>query len=202
MLRDQCISHCWWHVDAWLKVSTLLAQFVVSPFVPILLTKEPKLSCLLSCLSKRAVEHTVEMQVSRKLMKLRSCYCYVICHLVIDDIIVPVCGETLVTSGFLLQGITGVELWWSSVRRFHRRWIPLTKARLDVIFYVCLNKLFNKQYSCQWVEIPRRVCDVIVMYQLSIRHSAWLNIRIITLPLYWKSNRTYQIQRAPIRHAR
>ena len=36
----------------------------------------------------------MEMQVSRKLMKLRLCYCYVICHSVIDDIIVPVCDET------------------------------------------------------------------------------------------------------------
>ena len=83
-----------WNVGAWLKVSTLLAQCVVSPFVPILLTKEPKLWCILSCLSKRAVEQTVEMQVSRKLMKLRICYYYVICHSVIDDIIVPVCDET------------------------------------------------------------------------------------------------------------
>ena len=37
------------HFDAWLKVSTLLTQCVVSPFVPILITKEPKLWCLLSC---------------------------------------------------------------------------------------------------------------------------------------------------------
>ena len=67
---------------------------MVSPFVPILLIKEPKLLCILSFLSKRAVEQTVEMQVSQKLMKLRLYYCYVTCHLVIDDITVPVCGET------------------------------------------------------------------------------------------------------------
>ena len=43
-----------------------------------------------SRLSKWAVEQTVEMQVSRKLMKFRLCYCYVICHSVIDGIIAPV----------------------------------------------------------------------------------------------------------------
>ena len=94
VLFDKCISHCWWNVDAWLKVSTLLAQCVVSTFVPILITKEPKLWCLLSCLSKRAVEQTMEMQMSQKLMKLRLCYCYVIYRSVIDDIIFHVCGET------------------------------------------------------------------------------------------------------------
>ena len=50
--------------------------------------------CLLSCMSKRAVEQTVEMQLSRKHMKNRLCHCYVICHSVIDDITGPVCGET------------------------------------------------------------------------------------------------------------
>ena len=57
--------------------------------------KKTKLLCLLSCLSKRAVEQTVEMQVSRKLMKLRLYYCNVTCHLVIDDITLPMCGETI-----------------------------------------------------------------------------------------------------------
>ena len=61
----------------------------------ILLTNEAKLWCLLSYLSERAVEQTVDMQVSRELMKLRLCYCDVICHSVIDDIVVPVCGETI-----------------------------------------------------------------------------------------------------------
>ena len=56
-----------------------------------LLTKEAKLWCLLSCLSKQAVEQTVEMQVSRKLMKVRICHCYVICHSVIDDITGSAC---------------------------------------------------------------------------------------------------------------
>ena len=109
--------------------------------------------------------------------------------------------EPLVTSRFPLQGVAGAELWWPSVRWFHRRWITLIKSRLDVFFHVCLNQLFNKQYSCQWVEIPWRVCDVIVMCHLSIRHSAWLNIKIITLQIHWKSNRTYQIQKASIRPA-
>ena len=67
------------------------------------------------------------------------------------------------------QGITGVELWWSSVRRFHRRWIPFTTGRLDMLCVMCY---------------------------LSIRHSTWLNIRIITSQLYWKSNRTYQTQKS------
>ena len=98
-------------VEHWcmIKVSTSLAQCVVSPFVPILLTKELKPLCLLSCLSKRAVEQTAEMQVSRKLMKLRLYYCYVTCPLVIDDITVPVCGET-----------TGHQ--WIPVARGHWSW--------------------------------------------------------------------------------
>ena len=42
----------------------------------------------------QAVEQTVDMQVGRKLMKVRLCHCYVICHSVIDDVAGPVCGET------------------------------------------------------------------------------------------------------------
>ena len=60
----------------------------------ILLTKEAKLWCILSCLSTRAVEQTVGMHVNRKVMKLRLCYCYVICNSVIDYITVPLCVET------------------------------------------------------------------------------------------------------------
>ena len=51
--------------------------------------------CLLSCLSRRAVEQLVDMKVSRKLMNLRLCYSYVICTSVIDVFTVPVCGETI-----------------------------------------------------------------------------------------------------------
>ena len=47
------------------------------------------------CLSRRAVEQTVDMKVSRKLMNLRLCYSYVICNSVIDVFTVPVCGETI-----------------------------------------------------------------------------------------------------------
>ena len=98
----------------------LLAQCVVFPDDP---PHKAKLWCILSCLSTRAVEQTVDMHVSRKLMKLRLCYCYVICKSVIGYITVPVCVETTGNlSGFPLQGITGVERWWSSatVRWFHR----------------------------------------------------------------------------------
>ena len=49
----------------------------------------PQKRCLLSCMPKRAVEQTVDMQVSRKHMKVRLCHCYVICHSVIDDITGP-----------------------------------------------------------------------------------------------------------------
>ena len=42
--------------------------------------------------------------------------------------------KPLVTCGFPSQGITGVELWWFSVRRFHRRWIPLKKVGLMFSF--------------------------------------------------------------------
>ena len=45
----------------------------------------------------------------RKLMKLRFCCCYVICHSAIGDIIVPVCGET-----------TGHQ--WIPVARDHWSW--------------------------------------------------------------------------------
>ena len=60
----------------------------------ILLTKEAKLWCHLSCLSKWTVEQTAGIQVSRKFMKLIECYRYVICHSVIDDITGHVCSET------------------------------------------------------------------------------------------------------------
>ena len=100
---------------ALLKVSTLLAQCVVSPFVPILITKEPKFWCLLSRVSKRAVEQTVEMQMSWKRMKFRLCYCYVICHSVIDDIIVPVCGENIYYQ-------------WISVARDHWSWTLVVQS--------------------------------------------------------------------------
>ena len=83
----------------------------------ILLTKEATLWCILSCLSTRAVEQTVEMHVNRKLMRLRLCYCYVICNSVIDYTLLSLRAlKPLVISGFPLQGIIGVERWWSSGR--------------------------------------------------------------------------------------
>ena len=69
------------------------------------------------------------------------------------------------------------------------------KSRHDVFFHVCLNEVFTKQYSCQWVEIPWCVCNVIVACHLSIRYSAWLNIRIIMSQLYWKSNRAIRYRK-------
>ena len=45
--------------------------------------------------------------------------------------------KSLVTNGFPLQGITGMERWWSSVRWFHRRWISLTQ-RSAWCFLSCL----------------------------------------------------------------
>ena len=58
------------------------------------LTKEAKLWFHLSCLSKGAVEQTVEVKMSRKLMTLRLFSCYVIHHSVIDDITGPVRRKT------------------------------------------------------------------------------------------------------------
>ena len=95
----------------WLMLFTLLVErwclirglrIVVSPFVPSGYSSQKNRSfdvffrvCPNELLkTKWAVEQTMDMQVSRKLMKHRLCYCYVICHSVIDDIIVPVCGET------------------------------------------------------------------------------------------------------------
>ena len=36
---------------------------------------------------------------------------------------------------------------------------PLTRS-FDVFFGVCLNKRFNKQWSCRWFDIPWYPCDV------------------------------------------
>ena len=60
----------------------------------ILLAIEADVWYLLSFLCKRVVEQTAKIQVSGKLMKLRLCYCNVICHSVMDDINGPVCDET------------------------------------------------------------------------------------------------------------
>ena len=79
--------------------------FICSQWIP--LTNKAKLWCLLSCFSERALEQTEDMQVSRKLMKLRLCYCDVICHSVIDDIIVPVCRETTGHQWITVARVTG-----------------------------------------------------------------------------------------------
>ena len=68
------------------------AVSICSPWMS--LTRKAKRWCILSCLSKRAVE-TMEIQLSRKLVKLILCHCYEICHSVIDDITGPECGETI-----------------------------------------------------------------------------------------------------------
>ena len=122
--------------------------------------KKTKFVCLLSCLCKRAVEKTVDMQVSRKLIKLRLYYCYVTCHLVIMTLLSLCAVKPLVTSGFPSQGVTGVELWWSSVRRFHRRWIPHIKARLDVFLmfaltsYLTNNRIASELKSLDAYAMP------------------------------------------------
>ena len=89
MLFALLVERCWFIKDfriCWPKVCSL-------HLLRLLLTKA-KLWCLLSCLSKRTAEEIVEMQVSRKLMKLTPCLCYVICHSLTDDITGPVCGVT------------------------------------------------------------------------------------------------------------
>ena len=68
--------------------------------------------------------------------------------------------KPLVTSGFPLQGVTGVELWWSSVRRFHRRWIPLTKVCLMGFFmfaltgYLTNNRVVSELKSLDAYAMP------------------------------------------------
>ena len=127
LLFDSCFSHCLVECCCLIKgfciAGPVCGVSICSQWF--ILTKEVKLWWFLSCLSKWAVEQTVEVQVSRKLTELISCYCNVICHSVIDDITGPVCAKPLVTSGFPSQGIAGVGLWWSSVKWFHRWWIPL-----------------------------------------------------------------------------
>ena len=82
----------WCLIKGFRTAGPVYSVFICSHWI--LLINEAKLWCLLSCLAEWAVEQTVDMQVSRKLMKPRLCYCYVICISVIDDIIAPVCGET------------------------------------------------------------------------------------------------------------
>ena len=138
------------------------AVSICSPWMP--LTRKAKRWCILSCLSKRAVE-TMEIQLSRKLVKLILCHCYEICHSVIDDITGPECGET-------------ISHQWIPVANDHWSGALMLQCVAMFAWMSCLT-------SSQWVETPWRVCDVIVMC-----HSPWLNIRIITSQLYWKSNRT------------
>ena len=114
----------------------------------ILLTKA-KLWCLLSCLSKRAVEQIVGIQVSRKLITVIVCYCYVIFHSVIDDFTGHVCSET---TGH--QRIPVARDHWGGALMVHCAAIPSPvdspqKGLLDAFFHVCLNELFNKQQSCK-----------------------------------------------------
>ena len=174
----------------------------MSPFVPILLTKEPKLLCLLSrfqtsCWTNSgdaSESKTHETQIILLLCDFSFSNWWHYCPCVRWNHWSPVDSRC---KGSLELNFGGPVCGDSTAGGF-----PSQKLGL-MFFYVCLNKLFNKQYSCQWVEIPGRACDAIVMCHLSIRHSAWLHTRIITLPLYWnwKSNRTYQRQRTPIRPA-
>ena len=98
-----------------------LLIFYVLLVLSILLTKAAKFWCLLPCLCRRAVEQTVEtMQVSRKLMKLRLCYSYVICNSVIDDFTVPVGDET-------------TDHQWIPVARDH--WSGALMVQCEVIRY-------------------------------------------------------------------
>ena len=83
--------------------------------------------------------------MGRKLMKVRLCHCYVICHSVIDDVAGPVCGET---TGH--QRILVARSHWSGALVVQCAAIPSPvdsphKSRLDVLFHVCLNELFNKR---------------------------------------------------------
>ena len=83
--------------------------------------------------------------MSRKLMKLRLCYCCVICHSVLDDITGPACGES---TGH--QSIPVARFHWSAVLVVQRAAIPSPedsphKRWLDVFFHVCLSELLKKR---------------------------------------------------------
>ena len=143
----------------------------------ILFTKEARLWRLLSCLCKRGVEQIMEMQVSRKLMKLKLCYCYVICHSVIDAVAGPVCGETTVTSEFPLQGITGVALSWSSVCHSIAGGFPSQKVGLMFSFmFAWASCLTNSRVASELKSNDAYAMSLL----LSIRHFAWLNYEIIS----------------------
>ena len=59
-------------------------------------------------------------------MKFRLCYCYVICHSVIDGIIAPVCGET-----------TG------------HQWIPVARDHWSSIMFALKSFLTNSGYASE-----------------------------------------------------
>ena len=70
----------------------------------------------------------------------------VICHSAIDGSIVLVCRETTGHQRIPVARVTGVELWWSRVRRIHRRWIPLTAW--------CFLSCLPKRSVLQTIELP------------------------------------------------
>ena len=78
-------------------------------------------------------------------MKLRLCYCYIICHSVMDDINGLVCDKT---TGH--QWIPVPRDHWSGALVVQYAAIPSpvvshTKGRLDVFFHVCLTELFKQK---------------------------------------------------------
>ena len=142
IMRFALLVESWCLIKGFHIAGPVRGVFICSQWI--LLTNEAKLWCLLSCLSERAVEQTIEMQVSRKLMKLRLCYCDVICHSVIDDIVVSVCSETICHMWFpVARGHWGGAL----VVRCAANPSPVDSPhndRLRVFFHVCLCELYNK----------------------------------------------------------
>ena len=63
----------WCLIKGFRIAGEICCVFICSQWI--LLTNKAKLWCLLSCFSERAPEQTVDMQVSRNLMKPRLCYC-------------------------------------------------------------------------------------------------------------------------------
>ena len=127
------------------------------------------------------------------------CYCYAICHSVINYVSGPVCGRTTCH-----QWIPVARDHWSGALVVQCAAIPSPvdpppPQKIGLVLPVMLpwtSCLTNNTVASE-LKSPDAytTCDVIVACHLSIRHSAWLNIRIMTPQLYWKSNRAYQIQK-------
>ena len=130
----------WAWTPEWLSLNCMIYAFCIAAhvcgestahwWIPVQAINSAELCCLINVLMSCWTNCGDSSEKTRETHIML--YCYGNRHSKIDDIT----GS---------QGITGVELCWSNVTGFHRRWyVPLTKVRLDIFFRVCLNGLLNK----------------------------------------------------------